>query len=90
MNNQDWLQRESELDEINELAISLKYIDGDDRTVYEALLGAYFPHATTARDLKDHERIQWLTMLRLWQQGDGIRARMEAALEAELAERRTA
>ena len=83
-------EREKELQEINRLAIELNYIDGDDRAVYEALLGAYFPNATSARDLLDHERVQWLTMLRLWRQGRVITGRTQVAIDRELAQRRTA
>lgn len=88
--NKDWLDRESKVEEINRLAHELKYIDGDDRTVYEALLGAYFPEAQSARDLDDEQLGKWLGMLRLWRQGNDITAKAREAIDSELAQRRTA
>ena len=86
----DWLDRESELEEINRLARDLNYIDGDDRTVYDNLLASYFPGVTSARNLKGHERSQWLTMLRLWRRGIEITTTTQGAIDEELAQRRTA
>lgn len=81
---------EGELAEINRLAHELGYIDGDDRTVYENLLGAYFDGANSARNLLDHQRSQWLDMLRLWRQGQAIAATTQTAIDQQLIERRTA
>jgi hypothetical protein len=61
--------RELDLQEINTLAHDLGYIVDDDYTIYDALLGAYFPTARSARDLNDSDRRQWLSMLRLWKVG---------------------
>ena len=87
-------QRESEIQEIVRLAHELGYIDGDDRTVYEALLGTYFHDAQTARALTDKERGEWLGMLKLWRQGANISTTQQAAINQALAsrpeERRTA
>jgi hypothetical protein len=81
---------EGELAEINRLAQELGYIDGADRTVYENLLGAYFDGADSARNLSDHDRSQWLAMLRLWRQGSAIAATAQTAIDEQLAQRRTA
>lgn len=63
--------REVELREINRLAVELHYIAGDDRTIYDALLGTYFDGKTSARDLNMGERRDWLNMLRQWAIGRG-------------------
>jgi len=84
---QNLAERELELEEINRLAHELGYINGDDRTVYENLLGAYFNDATSARDLGNKERSQWLKMLRLWRQGHAITATTQAAIEEQVAGR---
>ena len=80
--------REGDLEEINRLAQELGYINGDDRTIYEALLGAYFPDATSARDLNTEDRGQWLGMLRLWKAGRAMNGHTPG--EAPQEERRTA